>query len=111
MGYKVYIPKVVIDNEFSLSSRNFEEWIRLKKQATKLHLDKVKDADIVLVVNEAKRRVKAYIGPSTFSEIAYANALNLSHGKKIKIYLTNKLVKEGPFYAELQAWGVKKWPF
>ncbi|MFC1594966.1 hypothetical protein ACFL3E_00880 [Patescibacteria group bacterium] len=49
------------------------------------HMDKVEDADAILVVNMTKGDIENYIGANTFLEIGFA------HHRKKKIYFLNSM--------------------
>ncbi len=70
----------------------------------KNHYRKIKESDIVFILNLDKRGIKNYIGPSVFAEIAFAIGLNLAFRKKIKIYCLNPLPKDLPYSRELELW-------
>lgn len=110
-GYKAYSPTMVVDNNNNSKDTkiNIKRWLVLKKKATKIHFEKVKNANILIIFNGKKNGRNSYVGTSTFAEIAYATALNMCHKKKITIYAINPLAKKMLFYDELKAWGIKNW--
>jgi len=86
--------------------KTFEEF---KRRETKNHFEKIKNSDIVLVLNYDKNGAKNYIGGNSFAEIAYAVALNYCHQKNIEIYTVNPIPEDSPYSEELKAWQVKQW--
>lgn len=60
--------------------------------------------DILFVANEDKNGVSGYIGPSAFSEINYAIAQNLNHGKQILIFIRQMPDKNLPVYEEISSY-------
>lgn len=88
---------------------NLEEFERYKRIATKKHFQKIKESDILLVLNYDKNGIKNYIGGNTFAEIAYAYGLNICHNKNIEIYTVNPLPEDLPYSEELKAWKIRQW--
>jgi len=70
----------------------------------KNHYSYINDADILFILNLEKNGKKGYIGPGVFAEIAYAIGLNLTLGKKIKIYLLNNFADDLMCSEELSFW-------
>ena len=58
-----------------------------KSRAIKIHYEKIKKSDAILVVNETKHQIKNYIGGNTLMEMGFAYILNK------KIYLLNPIPK------------------
>lgn len=69
---------------------------KIKNDLIRGYYNKIKENDIVLVVNPDKRGVKNYIGGNTFIEMAFAHILNKP------IYLLN-LVPELSYTSEILA--------
>jgi len=108
-GYKVYTPTLFDFHKVRDEDGNLEEFENIKRRETKNHFEKVKMADILLILNYDKDGKINYIGGNTFAEISYAIALNLCHGKNIKIYTINPLPQNSHYFEELSAWGIKQW--
>ncbi len=66
-------------------------------------------ADVFFLMNEDQNGYGGYIGPSAFSELAYAIIANLNHGKKIKIYLLQEPSDDQPCSEEIQFWLRQGW--
>lgn len=66
-------------------------------------------ADVFFLMNEDQNGIGGYIGPSAFSEIAYAVIANLNHGKKIKIYILQEPSEEQNCYQEIKFWLDQGW--
>lgn len=49
---------------------------KIKNDLIRGYYEKIKDHDVVLVVNPEKRGVQGYIGGNTFIEMAFAHVLN-----------------------------------
>lgn len=86
-GYEVIVPR-----EFLVQMS--------KREHSMLHFSEIANerTDIVLIVNEDKEKIKNYIGPNSFAEIAMA----FYFGKKV--YLKNDIYI--PYQDELVGWGV-----
>ncbi len=81
LGHEVLIPSDE-GKSFDYQKMTAEEQERVKKGFIDLHLDKIKKAEAILVVNMEKHGVDNYIGPNTFLEMGFAYALQ----KKIFLY-------------------------
>lgn len=66
-------------------------------------------ADVFFLMNEDQNGFGGYIGPSAFSEVAYAVIANLNHGKKIKIYLLQEPSEDQNCYEEIKFWLDQGW--
>jgi hypothetical protein len=105
LGHEVDIPMTsrrIIKGEFSL--KEFEEEKekngdvsfregaarKLKDDVIKRYYKKIKETDVVLVLNMEKKGIKNYIGGNVFLEMGFAHVLN----KKLKIRLLLKPVKK-----------------
>lgn len=73
------------------------------------HYKKIKESDILFVLNINKNGVKNYIGPSVFAEIAFAIGLDKSFNKNIKIYCLNSLPLNLGYSDELKLWHELGW--
>lgn len=108
-GYMVETPALFDFHKVRDEEGNLEKFEEIKRRETKIHFDKVAQAELLLILNYDKDGKKNYIGGNTFAEIAYAIALNLCHGSSKEIYTINPLPTYLPYYEELRAWGVKQW--
>lgn len=73
------------------------------------HYKKIKEADMVFVMNANKDGIKNYIGPSVFAEIAFAIGLNNAFNKNIEIYCLNQLPQKLAYSKELDIWEKMGW--
>ena len=73
------------------------------------HYKKIVESDILLVLNIGKDEISGYIGPSVFAEIAFAIGLNMTLGKRIKIYYVENLPKNLSYSEELRLWEKLEW--
>ncbi len=99
MGHEVEIP-TSLKNEY-LKNRtgvSVEEKAddKIKFDLIRGYYEKIKNHDVVLVVNIDKRGVKNYIGGNTFLEMGFAHVLNK------KLYCLNPL-PDLPYTSELAA--------
>ncbi|MEK6903249.1 MAG: hypothetical protein AABW64_01210 [Nanoarchaeota archaeon] len=108
-GYSVDTPTLIDFHKIRDKDNNIKEFEHVKRRETKNHFEKVKSADILLILNYDKDGKKNYIGGNTFAEISYAVALNLCHGRSIEIFTVNPLPEDAHFFEELSAWGIKQW--
>lgn len=108
-GYEVEVPRLVDFHKVRDKDGDLEKFEEIKRRESRNHFEKIKAADVVLVLNYDKDGNKNYIGGNSFAEIAYAIALNFCHGRKIKIYTINPLPPEVPYYEELSAWQIGQW--
>ena len=69
-----------------------------KEKASRAHFNRIqnKDTDAILVVNCDKGKLKNYIGPNSFAEIAFAFYFNK------KIFLLQDIYE--PYIDELKGW-------
>jgi hypothetical protein len=78
-GHEVEIPEGV-KNEFMRGrtevSQEEKASDKIKYDLIKGYYEKIKEHDVVLVVNPEKRGVKGYIGGNTFLEMGFAYVLN-----------------------------------
>ncbi|MEK6861438.1 MAG: hypothetical protein AABY07_05695 [Nanoarchaeota archaeon] len=108
-GYEVLTPTLFDFHKVRDEDGDLIKFEEIKRRESRNHFEKVKDADILLILNYDKDEKKNYIGGNTFAEISYAIALNLCHGKNIKIYTVNPLPLDSHYFEELNAWGIKQW--
>jgi hypothetical protein len=73
------------------------------------HYQKIAETDILLVLNIKKNDIDGYIGASVFAEIAFAIGLNVSFGKKIKVFCLNQFPDSLPYSEELKYWEQLGW--
>lgn len=105
MGWTVYIPqsaKVMKDKQdYDVSHvkgvLSYEERSRLIRR----NFDEIRDSDAILVINNEKNGVPAYIGPNVLMEIGLA----FHFGKKIFIW--NDVPESAPYKEELNCFGVE----
>lgn len=103
-GYEVDVPTLFDFHKVRDGDGDLEKFEEIKRKESKKHFEKVKKADMLLILNYDKDGKKNYIGGNTFAEIAYAVALNYCHKKNIEMYTVNPLPKQSPYYEELSAW-------
>lgn len=78
-GFEVEIPSGVQqyrDNNFTHVSRTESAKNKKDNDLIKRYYEKMKDHDIVLIVNTTKDGVPNYIGGNTFLEMSFAHVLN-----------------------------------
>lgn len=105
MGYTVGIPgsarAMKESGDFDAShfkgGHTNEERDRLIRE----NFDAIKDSDAILVINNAKNGVDAYIGANVLMEIA------LAYYFKKKIYLWNQYPVDSPYKEELDIFNVQ----
>jgi hypothetical protein len=73
------------------------------------HYKKIVETDILFILNLEKNKIKNYIGPSVFAEIAFAIGLNVTLNKKIEIYILNPLPENLLYTTELKLWEKLGW--
>ena len=100
MGHEVLLPQSIIED--AIHDKDFDP----VKQKTKgcdrirLHIDKIRQADAVLVCNYTKNDVENYIGANTFLEIAFA------YYYKKPIYALNPLPDQPYIHDEIAVFGI-----
>lgn len=98
-GFIVTIPSMPNDgnllkrNEVSMTERTED---KIKYDLIRGYFNKIKDNDIVLIVNPDKKGIKGYIGGNTLIEMAFAHVL----GKKLYCLYQ---VPEMPYSSEILA--------
>lgn len=83
MGYNVFVPSLEETGDYA--SMSVPEQYVFKNRMIVDHLNKIKEGDAVLIVNDRLKDTDSYIGANSFLEIGFAFSL----GKKI--YLLNKV--------------------
>lgn len=99
LGHEVVLPEfthdyaamVTIDKAHTESARN-----KVQHDLIRVHFDKIKSGDAVLVVNVERKDIPGYIGGNSFLEMGFAFVLNKP------IYLLNQL-PECSYRDELEA--------
>lgn len=85
MGHEVLLPmtaelieKGEVSQEFIRESKNSDAFAKfsMEKDATKIHFDKIKESDAILVLNYEKKGILNYIGAAVFLEMGVAYALD-----------------------------------
>lgn len=77
-GYEVEIPEGVKRPEIRAkvnASQEEKADVKIKHNLIKEYYDKIKEVDIVLVVNPTLKGIKGYIGGNTFLEMGFAHVL------------------------------------
>lgn len=92
-GHKVLMPESAIEEKDDtywndLMDNNPKEFAKIKGERIKLHFDKIKASDAILILNYDKHGKNNYVGPNTFLEMGYAFGV----GKKI--FVLNHLPKD-----------------
>ncbi len=87
MGYKVLLPASIekFGPKVNEIKDNKKLYLRMAPDFIRIHFDKVRDSDAILVVNLERHGIKNYIGGNTFAEIMVAFYLNK------KIFLLNPI--------------------
>lgn len=72
LGHEVLLPNGVINR--LIEQPNFDPvQAKIETNSWRLHIDKIRSADVVLVCNFLKNCTQGYIGANTYSEIAVAH--------------------------------------
>ncbi|MGD0477791.1 MAG: hypothetical protein ABSB29_06470 [Nitrososphaerales archaeon] len=100
LGYRVFTPHLV---DHRKARKTYEEILALKQQDALRHFHRIRDANLVLVLNYDNHGIRNYVGGAVFAEIAVATFL------KKPVYLVNPIPEGMPFTEELQAWKVMLW--
>lgn len=82
-GMNVFLPNIGESSDYD--SLTEEQATEHKARMIRAHLEKIKQSDAVLVVNESLKGIDGYIGANTFLEMGFAYALEK------KIYVINPL--------------------
>lgn len=78
-----------------LRRSSLKDFTLLKGKIMRMHFDKIRLADAILVLNYDKDGGQNYIGPNTFLEVGMA------FDSRKKIFILNPLMEEDPNYEEL----------
>ena len=92
-GMKVYLPNIGESSDYDLFTE--KQATEHKARMIRAHREKIKQSDVVLVVNESLKGIDGYIGANTFLEMGFAYALEK------KIYIINPLPNQ-PNIVELR---------
>ena len=84
LGHKVFMPKSLEENQEkshwnNLKKENIEEFTQIYGERMKIHFNKIKNSEAIVIFNYDKKNIKNYIGPSSFLEMGVA----FSEGKKV----------------------------
>lgn len=93
---------VVIDYPKQIKKENL-------KDAYKNFYKSLEQTDILFLMNEERKNIKGYIGPSSMAELIYAVMLNQIHNRKIEIYILNMPSKELNGYEEIKLFLENGW--
>lgn len=101
-GHEIFLPNgVVID---AIKKADFNP-ITAKHangyDAMREHFNKIKESDVILICNFAKKNIENYIGANTFLEMGFAYCL------KKPIYALNDLPKQPYIHDEIMAMHVE----
>ena len=93
LGHQVLMPQSIIENQskeysLSLKEKDLTQFSKFVGGRIKLHADKIKESDAILVLNYDKNGKENYIGPNTFLEMGFA----FIAGRKI--FTINKIPKD-----------------
>lgn len=100
LGHEVLLPNGVIAN--IINNPDFDPvQAKISTGNVNKHIDKVRDADAILVCNYDKNDIKNYIGANTFIEIAAAHYFNKP------IFTLNPLPNQPYINDEIQSFGIK----
>jgi len=94
-GFQVFAPELLVTEEWFQENHSREELLRMKPIWTKNHFKKIKNSDVVLILNHEKKGIKGYFGSSTLMELSVAFFL----GKKI--FLLHPINEKHPHFEEL----------
>lgn len=80
LGHEVFIPETfnhaatndVSDAKSIEAGTSDEDFVEFKASRMRLHFDKIKSSDAILVINEKKKDVENYIGGNTLVEMGVA---------------------------------------
>ena len=92
-GMKVFLPNIGESSDYD--SLTEEQATEHKSRMLRAHVEKIKQSDAVLVVNEPLKGIDGYIGANTFLEMGFAYTLEK------KIYVLNPLPNQ-PNIVELR---------
>lgn len=86
LGFNVLLPNMSETGEYSNMTQS--EQYQFKNRMITDHLNKIREGDVVLIVNDRLKDVDNYIGANSFLEIGFAFSLCK------KIYLLNGLPEQ-----------------
>ena len=92
----------VIDYPKQVSKENL-------KDIYKSFYESLEKTDVLFLMNEERKGIKGYIGPSSMAEVIYTIMLNQIHNKKIEIYILNMPSKEVSCYDEIKLFLENGW--
>lgn len=100
-GWKVLYPITALEmkkkNDFNVNHFKKHITVAKKRELIRLHFEKIKQADAILVVNKTKNGIRGYIGPNVLMEIGLAFDLG------IDTYLLHPFNRGHSFHEELTA--------
>ncbi len=64
-----------------------DKWKKIESDVIKIHFEKIKKTEAILVINKDKNNIKNYVGGNGLTEMAFAHVLNK------KIFLLNPIPK------------------
>ena len=99
-GYAVFVPHLI---NHRASHKPLHSIGRLKASEARIHFEKIRKSDAILVLNYEKGGIENYIGGAAFGEITVAFLL------RKRIFLLNPIPLNLPYTEELVAWGVDRW--
>ena len=73
-GYKILYPNLTETNDYTTMSAS--EQAQTKHRMIVDHLEKIKTADAILVINERLKETDNYIGANTFLEMGFAFSMD-----------------------------------
>jgi hypothetical protein len=94
LGHTVQLPH---KSEYFLKHNDFDETSdpETKNMYIKKHMEKINNADAILVVNEEKNGIQGYIGGNTFLEMGFALR------DDVKIFILNPYAPQLPYVEEI----------
>ena len=100
MGHEILVPLSAERGESkdfwsAFRSSNLQEFASVKADRMRIHFNKVKTTDAILVLNYDKNDKKNYIGPNTFLEMAIA------FDSSKQIFVLNEIPANCPEYEEI----------
>ncbi len=100
LGHELLLPNSVMNR--AIEKPDFDP-VKTKAEtdAVRKHIDKIKQADAVLVCNYDKKGIANYIGANTFIEIAAA------HYHRKPIYTLNPLPDQPYIHDEIESFDIK----
>ena len=100
LGWEVLLPNGIINK--LIEQPDFDPvQAKIDTDSNHAHVDKVRDADVVLVCNYSKNGIKNYIGANSFAELFCANYFNKP------IYALNPLPDQPYIHDEIMSFGIK----